>query len=180
MRRLRRAVSAGLLITLGIRLLLVVLGIAVLVVPLPALTGHPAAGVAALALPVPFIIARWPGSAWTTVLLLDAVLTWIVASLFEGLPPLSLTVGFGCLLYLVHATAAFAAGLPVASRIEPGLLVHAVLRLLGVVAVSILVMTAVLLLPQASGSPLLGLVGVGSALGVALMLVVLAQRPTAD
>ena len=176
MTALWRSLSAGLVIALGTRVLLAGLGVAALIVPLPALTGHPAAGVAALALPVPFIIAWRPGSGWVTVLLVDAVLAWVVASLVEGLPPLGLTIGFGCLLYLVHATAAFADGLPVTKRVEPVLVIHSTLRLLGVLAASVPLMVAVLLLPEVPGSAPLALAGVASTLGVAVMLALLARR----
>lgn len=172
--------SAGLVVTVGVRVVLAGLGVAVLLVPLPALTGNPAAGVAVFALPVPFIVAWRPGSAWVTVLLVVAVLTWVVTSLFEGAPPAALTIGFGCLLYLAHSTAAFAAALPPVKRIEPLVVVMAMLRVAAVLACCVPLMLAVLLAPPMHGSAFLALIGAVSALGVAAMLAVLALRARGD
>ena len=176
MRVRRPSVAPGRLIVLATRLLLAGLGVAVLLVPLPAFTGSPAAGLAFLSLPVALAVAWRPGSAWVTVLLVLAICTWIVTSLFAGSPPPLLTVGFGCLLYLVHATATFADSLPAVDRVEPVLVAWALLRLAAVVATSAAVMVAVLLAPTVQGSPLLALAGVLSALGIAGMLVVLLHR----
>jgi len=144
-------------------------------VPLPGFS-TPSAVLAVFALPLPFVAARWPGSSWVNGLVFIAVAEWIITSLFEGLPPMALTLLFGTLLYLLHTTAAFAAALPLTRRVEPTLLTRALLRVLGVVAVSVPLMLGALVLPGRSGSLLLALAGAAGGLGVAVLLVLLQIR----
>lgn len=171
----RRVPRAGLVVAVGTRVLLVALGFTVLLAPLPSLSG-PAAVLAVLSLPLPLFVAWRPGSSWVSGLLVMAVIVWVATSLISGEPPVARTVGFGCLLYLTHATAAFAAVLPMSRRIEPGLLARAVLRPLAILAVSVPLMVLALAAPALRGSLLLALAGVLSSLGVALMIVVLLHR----
>lgn len=165
--------GAGVIST--VRLVLAALGVVALGLPLPTFTGLPAV-LALVALPVPFVVARWPGSAWVSCLLVVSLVEWVATSLIEGPPPVLLTVAFGCLLYLVHTLAALAASLPVTRRVEPVVLGRLLLRLLGVLAAAVPLMLAALLAPRLSGSPLLGLAGICGALGVGLVLVVLLHR----
>lgn len=171
----RRSPGAGLVVAIGTRALLVALGFTLLLAPLPSLSG-PAAVLAVLALPLPLLVAWRPGSSWVSGLLVMAVIVWVATSLISGAPPVALTVGFGCLLYLTHASAAFATVLPMSRRVEPGLLARVVLRPLAVLACSVPLMILELAAPALRGSLLLALAGVLSSLGVALMIVVLLHR----
>lgn len=167
--------GAGLVVAIGTRALLVALGFIVLLAPLPSLTG-PAAVLAVLAMPLPLFTAWRPGSSWVSAVLVTAVLVWVASSLISGAPPVALTVGFGCLLYLTHATAAFAVVLPMSRRIEPAMLGRVVLRPLAILVCSVPLMVLALAAPALRGSPLLALAGVLCSLGVALVIVVLLHR----
>lgn len=167
--------SGDFVVASSVRLLVVGLGLAAIAVPLPGFT-TPSAVLAVFALPLPFVAAWWPDSGWVTGLLSVSVAEWIITSLFVGAPAPARTLLFGVLLYLLHATSAFAAALPFTRRVEPVLLVRALMRLLAVIAVSMPLMTAALLAPGRPGSILLALAGTLSALGVAVLLVVLVHR----
>jgi len=171
----RPKLSAGVLVVAAARLAVALLGLAALDVSLPSYTGLPAV-LALIALPVPLLVARWPGSGWATCLLVVSLAEWVLTSLIDGPAPVALTVGFGCLLYLLHTTTAFAASLPVTRRVEPAVLRRLLLRLAGVLAASVALMLAVLLAPRLAGSPLLGIAGIAAALGVTLLLVVALHR----
>jgi hypothetical protein len=174
MRRGRRP-SAGGLTTLAARLLLLALGLAALGLPLPTFTGLPAV-LALLALPVPFLAAGWPDSGWVTGLLVVSLAEWVVTAMIAGAAPPALTIGYGCLLYLIHTVAAFVAALPVTRRVEPAVVTHRLLRLGGVLALSVPLMLLTLLAPDLAGSPLLGVAGILAALGIGVVLVVLLHR----
>lgn len=160
---------------MGARVLLAVLGVAALAMPLPSLSGLPAV-LAVIALPLPLLVARWPGSAWVTWLLVVSLVEWTSTALVAGAAPPGLTVAYGCLLYLLHTTAAFAASLPTTRRVEPAVLGRLLLRLAGVLAVAVPLMLAAVLAPARPGSTLLGLAGVLAALGVGVVLVGLVHR----
>lgn len=171
----RPAFTTDFLVAGLVRLLVVGFGLAAIGVPLPGFS-TPSAVLAVFALPLPFVAAWRPDSSWVSGLVFVAIAEWIITSLFEGTPPIALSVLFGALLYLLHATTAFAAALPLTRRVEPAVLTRALLRLLGVVAASVLLMLGILVLPGRSGSLLLALAGVAGALGLALVLVVLLNR----
>ncbi|MDP9239112.1 MAG: hypothetical protein M3O55_00490 [Actinomycetota bacterium] len=171
----RPALTTDFLVAGLVRLLVVGFGLVAILVPLPGFS-TPAAVLAVFALPLPFVAARWPDSSWVTGLVFVAIAEWIITSLFEGTPPVALSVLFGAMLYLLHATTAFAAALPLTRRVEPALLTRTLLRLLGVIAVSILLMLAVLALPGRPGSFLLALAGAAGAIGLAVVMVVLLHR----
>ncbi len=171
--------SGDFAVTVAVRLMVAAFGLAALLVPLPGFT-TPSAVLAVFALPLPIVVALRPDSGWVAALLSIAVAEWVITSLFEGTSPAALTVAFGILLYLLHASASFAAALPVTRRVEPGLLIHAVVRLLAVIAVSLLLMVLALSAPSRPGS--IGLAAAGSvgAMGVVTLLVVLLRRRPAD
>ncbi|MEP6696598.1 MAG: hypothetical protein ABJA34_06935 [Pseudonocardiales bacterium] len=177
MRRL--LARADFAVALLVRLLVAAFGLAAILVPLPGFT-TPAAILAVFALPLPLVAARWPDSPWVPCLVFVSIAEWVIAALFVGAAPLLPTVLYGGLLYLLHATAALAATLPMTRRVEPVLLARVALRLFGVVLVSTPLMIAVLLLPGRPGSMLLAGAGAVSALGVAALLVLLLQRRPAE
>ncbi|PZS34013.1 MAG: hypothetical protein DLM59_05490 [Pseudonocardiales bacterium] len=83
---------------------------------------------------------------------------------------------YGGLLYLLHATTAFSAVLPLTRRVEPVLLARPGAAARRAVVSGPLMFT-VLLVPGRSGSLPVAVAGALSALGVGVLLVVLLRRP---
>ncbi|MEO6503112.1 MAG: hypothetical protein ABIQ09_14545 [Jatrophihabitantaceae bacterium] len=160
----RRYPSAG----LAVRLVILVAGVAVLVIPAehhPAWTLLTVAGV--------LVAAGSPDRVGAGLALGSAIGGWLAAYGWHGTPPLAATAAFALALYLLHTSTALAAAVPLGVRLRGPVLRRWLRRCSVELAVAAALAAASYGLGRpggASGLQLLGLLGVLVLVGIPVLL----------
>jgi hypothetical protein len=161
----RRYSRAG----LGVRLVIVLAGLALLGIPDgPGLAWRVlvAAGV--------LVAVGSPDQGGAGLALGAAIGSWFAAYGWHGTPPLAATAGFAVALYLVHTATALAAAVPLTSQLRPPVLSRWLRRCLVELAVAAALAAASYGLGRPGSSSvlqLLGLLGVVVLIGIPVLLV---------
>lgn len=109
----------------------------------------------------------WPDRIGAGTVTAGFVLAWMSASGWHGEPSLVRTVIAAAALYVLHTATALAAVTPLTARVAPAVLLAVGRRSLLVAAVATAVIAADYALAERRGSPLLEVIGLLAALGLA-------------
>lgn len=117
-----------------------------------------------------------PAHLGAVVVALAALVGWVIAYGTDATPPVARTVAFALALYLLHATVALAASVPLAATVSPAVVAAWARRCLPGVAAAVVAAAAVTLIGRPDGSLALDVVGLSAVLAAVGALVWLGRQ----